>query len=74
MSTRKDEPTKLPPSLSIVAGVENSGPRHAEQFLRLGFSPSISYLCSIAYLQFKINSVLVSFFPFDSCYVAAQPS
>lgn len=74
MSTRKDEPTKLPPSLSVVAGVENNGPSHAEQFLRLGFSPNISYLYSIAHLQFKINSVLFSFFPFNSCYVVAQPS
>lgn len=74
MSVRKDEPTKLPASLSVIAGVENSGVRHAEQFLRPGFSPNMSYLCSIAYLQLKFNSVLFSFFPFNSCYVAAQPS
>lgn len=60
--------------VSVVAGVENSGARHAEQFLRLGFSPNISYLCSIAHLQLRFNSVLFSFFPFNSCYVAAQPS
>lgn len=74
MSVRRDEPTKLPASLSVVAGVENSGARHAEQFFRPGFSPNMSYLCSIAHLQLKFNSVLFSFFLFNSCYVAAQHS
>lgn len=53
----------LSPSLSVIAGVENSGPRHAEHILRLGFSLNISYLCSIAILCLR-STLLYFHFPF----------